>query len=495
MSDFNLTQYVLAAGRQTPKKVALELAGPNGQQVWTYAELTQAVLGTARGLLNSGLIEGDRVLLRLGNEVGFPIGYLGAIAAGIIPVPTPAALTKPEVEKIAATLRPSACLCSGGLVAPDNVPKIDAETLTSFRNLAPLDPVMGDENRPAYIIPTSGTSGKPRLVVHAHRAIKARRFMWNDWYGLNTNDRMMHAGAFNWTYTLGTGLLDPWSIGATAVIPEAGMNPSDIPPLMRGRRATIFAAAPGVYRQMLRAEGLSNLKDLRHGLTAGEKCPESLRAQWRDTTGTELHEAFGQSEISTFISSSPNRPAPAGTLGYPQSGRRIGIVDPDGNEVAAGVPGIIAVDRDDPGLMLGIWGDDDGTQSRIKGQWYLTGDSGSHANDGAIHYLGRDDDMLNAGGFRVSPLEVEAAVASHPQVQEAAAVDYEVREDVKVIAVFYTSDHPIDQSDLTSHSSRQLAPHKCPRKFIRIDAMPRNPNGKLLRRTLRQAYGQSHDQA
>ena len=104
---------------------------------------------------------------------------------------------------------------------------------------------MGDPDRPGYIIYTSGTSGQPRAVTHAHRAIWARRMMWEGWYGLTENDRLLHAGAFNWTYTLGTGLLDPWTRGATALIPGKGVTPDTLGLLMQQHDATIFAAAPG----------------------------------------------------------------------------------------------------------------------------------------------------------------------------------------------------------------------------------------------------------
>src|SRR5690606_13333374 len=109
----------------------------------------------------------------------------------------------------------------------------------------------------------------PMAVVHAHRAIIARGMMHDGWEGLTEADRLLHAGAFNWTYTLGTGLMDPWTVGATALIPGAGVQAGRLASLLQQYEATIFAAAPGVYRQMLRA-ALPALPHLRHGLSAGE---------------------------------------------------------------------------------------------------------------------------------------------------------------------------------------------------------------------------------
>jgi acyl-coenzyme A synthetase/AMP-(fatty) acid ligase len=143
------------------------------------------------------------------------------------------------------------------------------------------DIVAGDPDRLAYLVFTSGSSGEPKAVAHAHRAIWARRMMVDGWYGLTPEDRLLHAGAFNWTFTLGTGLLDPWAMGATALIPAPGVPVEALPLLLRRHDATILAAAPGIFRRLLRSDGEIALPRLRHGLSAGEKLPEPLRAQWR----------------------------------------------------------------------------------------------------------------------------------------------------------------------------------------------------------------------
>ncbi|MGJ8555793.1 MAG: AMP-binding protein, partial [Sulfitobacter geojensis] len=249
-TSFNLAAYVLAAGAALPDKVALSLLSGEAREDWTYAQLIAAVRGTATGLLDAGLTAGDIVLMRLGNTPDFPIAYLGALAAGLVPVPTAAALTAGEVAKIIPTLKPAAILHDIDVPCPDHAQIIDLAALRAMRSLPPAAFHMGDPERLGYIIYTSGTSGKPTAVMHAHRAILARRMMFEGWYGLTPDDRLLHAGAFNWTYTLGTGLMDPWTVGATALIPAAGTLPTALPDLIATHEATIFAAAPGVYRQM-----------------------------------------------------------------------------------------------------------------------------------------------------------------------------------------------------------------------------------------------------
>ncbi len=494
-APFNLAAHVLALAPDHADRIALAVLSPTGAVRWSYGRLEQAVRGTASGLLARGLAPGDRVLMRLGNSPDFPIAYLGAIAAGLIPVPTSALLTAPEITAIAAEIAPALIVAEPGLslpVAPP-CPVLETETLRAMYDLPPADYAMGNSNRPAYVIYTSGTSGSPRAVVHAHRAIWARKLMWSGWYGLRPNDRLLHAGAFNWTYTLGTGLMDPWSIGATALIPGPGVTPAHLPLLLKRHDATIFAAAPGVYRQLLRHD-MPALPNLRHGLSAGEKLPDATRAAWQAATGTQVHEAFGMSECSTFVSGAPDRPAPPGTLGYPQPGRRVAVLG-EGGPVPHGTPGTLAVSRRDPGLMLGYWNAEDETRARERGEWFLTGDTVSMAPDGALSYLGRGDDMMNAGGVRVSPIEVESALSHHGAIRECAAAEVRVRADTTVIAAFYVADAPLDPADLDRFAASRLARYKMPRIYARVDSLPRNANGKIRRAALREDWEEAHPAA
>jgi acyl-coenzyme A synthetase/AMP-(fatty) acid ligase len=230
------------------------------------------------------------------------------------------------------------------------------------------------------------------------------------------------------------------------------------------------------------------LPALRHGLSAGEKLSPALCRAWEATSGCAVHEAFGMSECSTFISGSPERPAPPGSSGYGQPGRRVAILTPEGQPAAFDAPGVIAVSADDPGLMLEYLGAPEATRARFSadGAWFVTGDIGCMAPDGAITYLGRDDDMMNAGGYRVSPLEVEAALLHHPAITDVAAAEITVKSDTTVIAAYYCAPKPLDEADLRAFAASRLARYKCPRVFIHSPALPRGANGKILRRLLRQ---------
>lgn len=489
---FNLAQYVLAAGAKRPKACALSiLAGPDAGN-WSYGALQAAVQGTATGLRQMGLKPGDKLLFRLGNTVDFPIVYLGAIWAGIVPVPTSSQLLASEFSGLIDTVTPQAIALDPTLDIPrTDVPVVGLDRLRSCRQLAPSEPDMGDPDRLAYIVFTSGTSARPRAVMHAQRAILARQMMHRDWYGLQPDDRLMHAGAFNWTFTLGTGLLDPWSVGATALIPGADISPADFPALIQKHEVTIFASVPGIYRKMLKQDPAA-MPTLRHGLSAGEKLPSETADAWRAATGREIYEAFGMSECSTFISSGPERSGGAATLGWPQAGRKVAILH-DGEVVRRGQDGIIAIDRSDPGLMLGYLGDTP-VADAAHSPWFQTGDRGRMGDDGQIIYLGRADDMLTAGGYRVSPTEVEAVLTAHPAIEDCAVVEWRPRPDVTLICAAYSAARPLGRDDLESHCEDRMASYKLPKVYCQVATLPRTANGKLSRAAVRDLIKAHHDQ-
>ncbi len=483
---FNMAAYVLDGSGAADDKIALAVLALSGAERWSYGKLRAAALGTGTGLLSAGLKPGDRVMLRLGNTVDFPLAFLGAIAAGLIPVPTSSQLTAPEAGKLAQIIQPAAILQSPDVPAPEgdwrSIPQAD---LRGMRDQEPVTPQMGDPDRMAYIIFTSGTSGTPRAVCHAHRVVWARRMMWQGWYDLQPTDRLLHAGAFNWSFTLGTGMMDPWACGATALIPADGTDPKALPLLLKRHDATLMAAAPGVYRKFLKDHPSLSLPKLRHGLCAGEKLPEALRTAWTEATGTGLYEAYGQTEISTFISGNPARPSATGTLGAPQDGRLVAIVDETGQPVPRGTAGTIAIDHRDPGLMLGYLDAPEATAEKRCGDWFLTGDQGIMDENGFITYQGRDDDLMNAGGFRVSPLEVEGTLSHLEGIHEVAVTDVEIKPDVRVIAAFYTADVDLEEAVLTAYAEANLARYKQPRIWVHLNELPRNPNGKLRRKELK----------
>jgi acyl-coenzyme A synthetase/AMP-(fatty) acid ligase len=194
------------------------------------------------------------------------------------------------------------------------------------------------------------------------------------------------------------------------------------------------------------------------------------------------------SECSTYVSTFPGLAIKPGSPGKPQPGRAITILPVEGGEVPlpAGEAGLLAIHRDDPGLMLGYWHRPEDEKLVYRGEWFVGGDLAAFDDEGYLWCHGRADDLMNAGGYRVSPAEVEAALADHSAIAEVAVAEHAVRPDVSVIAAFVVArpGAPKDAASILAHAETRLAAYKRPREVIFLDSLPRTANGKLLRRAL-----------
>ena len=484
---------------------AAPVDGPLEASRWTFAQVEAAVGACADRLRALGLDRGDRVLLRMGNRAAFPFAFFGAMAAGLVAVPTSSQLTVEEIDWVLADSGARAVVLDPALPAtvPDGMPVLLADEVDGTtpgleaRRSAPRTststPVETHPDEPAFMTYTSGTTGRPKGVLHAHRSAWGRRPMHDGWYGLREDDVMLHAGALSWTFTLGVGLTDPWAKGATAVVYDGPRDGLVWPRLVAATGATLFAAVPGVYRHLLRHGDPTtwDLRTLRHGLVAGEALPRTVLEGWQEATGRPLYESLGMSEISTFVSSGPTTPVRPGSPGRAQPGRRVVALDPDTleGEVPPGELGRLAVHRSDPGLMLGYWQRPEADAEVLRGEWFVSADLVRIDADGYLTYEGRADDVMNAMGYRVSPAEVEGVLASCPGVAEVAVVAVDKGEGVSLVTAVVVAAEgagtPSLSETVMAHAREHLAAYKCPREVRVVAALPKTPNGKIRRADLR----------
>ncbi|WP_232628520.1 acyl-CoA synthetase [Methylobacterium sp. Leaf118] len=497
---FNAARHCLEANaRQRGDKTALVMAGDGGAvSRLTYAEADRAVRGIAAGLLGLGLRPGDRVMIRMGNETDYVLVYFGALAAGLVALPSSPQLTADEAAFLMDNAAVAAIVVGEGFSTPEAGTGgrlwLDATDVAVLKAGAPL-PAYADTaaDDPATLVYTSGTTSRPKGVLHAHRAVWGRQPMHAHWLGLTEADVMLHAGTMNWTYTLGVGITDPWACGATAVLYNGPRDRGIWPGLIDAHGATIFAAVPSVYRQILKYADLAahDLSRLRHGVTAGEALSPDLLDDWTAHTGKPLYEALGMSEISTYVSSGPTIPVRRGSPGRPQPGRRVAILPVEGapEPLPAGETGLLAVHRSEPGLMLGYWRRPEEEAAVMRGDWFAGGDLASLDADGYLQFHGRNDDLMNAMGYRVSPVEVEGALAEHPDVAEVGVTELAVRADLRVIAAFVVlrPGAAPDAEGLKAWCGERLAGYKTPREIRFLDALPRTSNGKVQRKRLAEA--------
>lgn len=489
---FNMARYCL--DDRDSGRVGLIIAGPGGAaERWTFGALKDAVLRVAGGLRRAGLAPGDRLMIRMDNDVAYALAYFGAIAAGLVAMPSSPQLTANEAAFLLANSGARAIALgaeAGTVVVPDGIMAVPAAAIRAWAQDGPIgafaDTAADD---PAYLIYTSGTTGRPKGVLHAQRSAWGRRPMYRGWYGIGPDDVVLHAGAFNWTYTLGAGLTDPWANGAIACLYQGPRAPGLWPELIERLGATLFATVPGVYRQILKyaPPSAGAMPSLRHGLSAGEALAPELLEAWRTATGRELYEALGMSEISTYVSQGPPGPARPGTPGRPQTGRRVAILPVDGPAVPlpAGETGLVAIHRSDPGLMLGYWQRPDEEAVVFRGDWFVGGDLAHQDDDGYLWFHGRADDIMNAGGYRVSPAEVEAVLADHPGVAEVAVAERRLSPTLSIVCAYVVARDPgLTKAALLDHAGDRLAAYKCPKEVVLVDSLPRTGNGKVMRRAL-----------
>lgn len=509
---FSLPWYCLSHWAEaTPDREALIIARdpdrPETAERWTYRTLTTSVLKAATVLadmaVSVGAERGARVLIRLPNNSAYAFAFFGAIAAGLIPIPASDQLTDAEADYLVEDSAAAMTLVPGALgwrpqagravLAEDFIRAIDeAGPLLAFAGVPP--------ETPAFIIYTSGTKGRPKGVLHAHRVVWGRRPMFAGWHAIGPGDRILHAGAFNWTYTIGIGLMDAWTGGGTAILYVGERTPAVWPTLAKAYRATVFCAVPSLYRQILKygADLAGGFATIRHGMSAGEALSPSLYERFIEVTGKPIYEGFGMSEMSTYISSAASFPVRPGSLGKPQPGRRVEILPREAGTTPLpdGEVGLIAVHESERALFLGYWNKPDETAAVRRGEWFLSGDLARRDADGYVWFEGRADDVMNAMGYRVAPEEVERVLRQHPDVHEVAVAEVRVAADLSVIMAFVVPEghghRPLpDPQAILDFAAKSLARYKLPREIVFMESLPRTRTGKALRRTLAAAHEES----
>ena len=486
----------------------------------TFAELSRKTDQFAQVLRNLKVKAGDRVLIRLPNSLDYPIAFLGAMKMGAISVPTSTLLTAEEVAYLAKDSGATVLVTDAAAweamsaqiesaigdkaqlkhvllsQAADTVPHKSFNVL----NLAAcLQVTLKCEpahqtlvNDPAYLVYTSGTTGYPKGVLHAHRSLLGRQPAAQYWfnYSNQVQDRIMHSGKFNWTYVLGTGLMDPLYLGKTVIVHEGKNDAQKWLDLIQKHGATIFIGVPTIYRQILQKTSTTGaqLPSLRHYMSAGEHLSDEVLSQWRERFGLEIYEAVGMSEFSYYLSQSQYRPIRAGSAGFPQPGHNIQLLNPETLEaVATGEEGMICVPDSDPGLFLRYWNLDEETAKYKHDGYFFTGDYAKYDADGYIWFLGRKDDIIKSFGYRVSPYEIERVYKGHPDVADCAAIGEELEKD-KLLVVIYVILKPeasTSPDDLLAYGKQHLAAYKAPKTVYLAQDFPRTKNGKILRKDIK----------
>ena len=501
-------------GSKFEDKVAMIVENDvKGTSEITFKELSDQTDRFAQLLKDNGFRKKDRVLIRLPNSLHYPICFLGAMKASCISVPTSTLLTAEEVAYLSndsgakglVTDKEMWASLSSHELSPElefvfltgdgeieKHPKVHVIDLESeLEKINEVDfKIDTKADDPAYLVYTSGTTGYPKGVLHAHRAIIGRAPASEYWFDFKgDDDRIMHSGKFNWTYVLGSGLMDPLYLGKTIIVYEGKNHADTWPNLIKKHKATIFIGVPTIYRQILqKTEFLAkDVPSLRYCMSAGEHLSDEVLSQWSERFEQEIFEAVGMSEFSYYLSENKYNPIRPGSAGFPQPGHDIKLLNPESLEEAeVGEEGMISIPVTDPGLFLEYWNLPEETKKHVHDGWFFTGDYAKYDEDGYIWFMGRKDDIIKSFGYRVSPYEIERVYKSHPDVADCAAIGEEIEKD-KLLVVAYILPHEgsePDPNDLLKFGQANLAAYKAPKTIYIAKDFPKTKNGKILRKDI-----------
>ncbi|BCT74360.1 acetyl-CoA synthetase [Sinomonas cyclohexanicum] len=482
------------------------LLAPDGTR-WTYGELQERANQIAQVLTEDlGLVPGNRVLLRSPNNPWTVAAWLGVLKAGGVVVTTMFALRAAEIAQIIERTLPSVALVDhrfaedldaavASLPRAGDRPAVvryggdsaDDLTLRAAAKSGTFDAVPTAADDVALLGPTSGSTGVPKVTMHFHRDILANADTFARYVLRPTEDDVFACSApFAFTFGLGSLVVFPLRFGASALLTER-TTPVQLAELVAKHGVTVLATAPTAYRAILKEGRGDLLKGVRKAISAGEHLPQETWQRVYDETGLKLINGIGATEMLHVFISAAGEDIRPGATGRSVPGFRATILDADGNELAPGELGRLAV--------IGPTGcrylSDERQLSYVVNGWNVTGDTFYRDADGYFYYQARADDMIVSSGYNIGAPEVEAAINEHPDVMESGVVGRPDAERGTVVCAFVVLRDGVEGDDakrreIQDFVKSRIAPYKYPRDVRFVEALPRNPSGKLQHYRLRE---------
>jgi acyl-coenzyme A synthetase/AMP-(fatty) acid ligase len=514
-TQYNIGYDIVDKHAETQKrnKVALFWENQIGEtEKYTFGDLKHLSNKFGNVLKKLGFQKGDRYLLRLPNIPEYHISFIGGVKIGAVPIPSSVMFKEKEItyrindsnaKMVITTLRyvqevneiRKQCPTLEHIILIDELDN-DLISYNALMKNASSQLVLESTTKEdmAFFCYTSGTTGDPKGAVHLHRWVAGNDPSVLFWQQAKDADLIAHTGDLNWIYPLGNGFLYPWRWGISTLIYDGRFDPKKWFELLENYEVTNLASVPTAYRMFLAvndAEHHYDLSSLRHCISAGEPLNPEVIKEWKKRFGLDIYDGIGMTEIMVYLSNIRGMSFKPGSCGRPQPGHICNIVDHHGNPVNQGDLGVLAVKQTDPGLFKEYWNKPDTTKKCMKNGWFLTGDVLYQDEEGLYWFSGRDDDLIMASGYRISPFEVESTVISHPDVLECAVVASpdEVRGViVKAYVVLHEPEKASDEliKEIQVHSRKIAAPYKYPREIEFVEELPKTQSGKIKRKQLRE---------
>ena len=473
----------------------------------TYAELAERVARASTAFRAIGLAPGDRVLLLLRDTPEFAAAWLGAVHAGGVAIAINTRLSEAEYRYVCADsqvrisivedrfvlARPdlAAEFTQGGalLVEGERVPqnmRSWRQVLSAVANRASPHPAHPDD--PAFWLYSSGTTGKPKGIIHTHKDVVAAGRVFAETLELVPGDKVFVTSKLFFAYALDHGLLGSLANGLTAVLHPEWPDVDEACDTVAREQPAVFASVPSFYRRLaaLADARLAPFRAVRYFLSGGERIPESLAERWMQATGGELLSIYGMSETFGVCMVTPRGlPGPA-RLGKPLRDVEVRLTGSDGADAAPGQPGVLWVRH--PALALGYANLPEATRAQFREGWFCTNDLFSRDAAGLYSHHGRSDELLRIAGQYVQPGEIEQAVSGEPLIAEAACVPVLDADGFDRLALFVAArGDPGAAIRAAEHACETKLPRFKRPKWVRsIAEIPRTATGKVQRFRLRE---------
>ena len=506
---FNFGADVVDALAADERRLALVWCNEAGAEArLTFADIARASNRLAGALANQGVGKSDRVIIMLPRWPHWQIAMTACLKLGAVVVPCITMLTQRDLayrlehsgaravittNENAAKVPENVTLTAGIAVGGAQGWLDWEEALASASEHFDSATVAAEDAAAIYY--TSGTTGGPKGVTHAARALFVWRAAARYWLDLGRDDLMWCTADTGWSKAGTSILFGPWSRGAAVLFYDGPFDPRKRLELLDRYRVTVFCAAATELRSLV-YEDLSglDLSALRHTVSAGETLNPEVARRWSELTGVPCREGYGQTESLMSVHNYPATEMRTGSAGLPLPGYTVAVLRENGEPVDQNETGILAIKLPNPNMMLGYWGEPERMREHVvvnsDGEWWMTGDTATMDADGYVYFLGRGDDIINSAGYRIGPTEVENVLLEHPAVRECAAVaspDAERGEVVKAFVVLAEQERGSEAlvRELQAHCKALTAPYKYPRKVAFVADLPKNVAGKVLRGVLR----------
>ena len=480
----------------------------------TYRELMDRANRCANVLASNGIEKGDVVIVMMPRLIEAYVVYVAALKAGIVVIPSSEMLRATDIDyrlvhsgakaiiafapfadqfKEAAHMDGVKLFMVGD--SEEGIPLLDEMEKASAK-FAASGTLSGDT---AFLSYTSGTTGKPKGVVHTHGWGYAHlRTSAANWLGIEDGDTVWATASPGWQKWIWSPFLATLGSGSTGFVYNGRFDPKKYLELIGEYGVNVLCCTPTEYRLMAKTDNLAeyDLSSLHSAVSAGEPLNIEVIETFRREFNLEVRDGYGQTENTLLVGTMKGMEARPGSMGKPTPGNRVEIIDEDGKPCAAGEVGDIAVHVDTPALFKEYLNDPERTSRQFRGDYYVTGDRAKMDGDGYFWFEGRSDDIIISSGYTIGPFEVEDALTRHPSVKECAVVASPDPDRGSIVKAYIVLRNPEEASDelvkvLQEHVKTVTAPYKYPRAVEFIEELPKTASGKIMRVELRKQEAMS----